>query len=174
MHQRLGDRITPFCLTLFLARIPKTMLTTKKRSVPSPMQLELARVLLVDNNPAARLTLQTVLKAGGYRVDSAASAAEAVNKMEQQEYELVLSDITMESPEAGFRVLAFARTMEYQPATAVVTAQVFSAIASDSLKKVLVEPQGIPDLLGKVADLISRRASRRMARHLRQAPAAGC
>jgi PleD family two-component response regulator len=41
-------------------------------------ELALARVLLVDDNTAARLTLQTVLEAGGYRVDSAASAAEAV------------------------------------------------------------------------------------------------
>ena len=39
-------------------------------------EVELARVLLVDDDPASRLTLQTVLKAGGYRVDAAASAAE--------------------------------------------------------------------------------------------------
>ena len=40
------------------------------------MEIELARVLLVDDNPASRLTLQTVLEASGYKVDAAASAAE--------------------------------------------------------------------------------------------------
>src|SRR5271154_6135219 len=84
-------------------------------------ELELARVLLVDDDPASRLTLQTVLQAGGYRVDSAASAAEAVGKLDEQEYELVLSDLQMESPEAGLKVLAHARMMAYKPATAIVT-----------------------------------------------------
>src|SRR6202171_2329838 len=82
---------------------------------------ELARVLLVDDDPTARLTLQTVLQAGGYHVDSAASAAEAVGKLDEREYELVLSDLQMESPEAGLKVLAHARMMDYKPATAIVT-----------------------------------------------------
>src|ERR671921_2622315 len=84
--------------------------------------LDLARVLVVDDDIASRLTLQTVLEAGGYRVDAAATAAEAVGKMEDQEYELVLSDLQMESPEAGLRVLAHAKMMDYKPATALVTA----------------------------------------------------
>ena len=85
------------------------------------MDLELARVLLVDDDPTSRLTLQTVLEASGYHVDSAASAAEAVGKLDEQEYQLVLSDLQMESPEAGLKVLAHARMMDYKPATAIVT-----------------------------------------------------
>src|SRR5579884_1877426 len=83
--------------------------------------MEVARVLVVDDNPTSRLTLQTVLEAGGYRVDAAASAAEAVGKLDEQEYELVLSDLQMESPQAGLKVLAHARMMDYKPATALVT-----------------------------------------------------
>src|SRR5713226_1343560 len=82
---------------------------------------EVARVLVVDDDPTSRLTLQTVLEAGGYHVDSAASAAEAVGKLDEQEYELVLSDLQMESPEAGLKVLAHAKMMDYKPATAIVT-----------------------------------------------------
>src|SRR6266478_1789502 len=85
------------------------------------MDIELARVLLVDDDPTSRLTLQTVLEAGGYRVDAAASAAEAVGKLDEQEYELVLSDLQMESPQAGLKVLAHAKMMDYKPATAIVT-----------------------------------------------------
>src|SRR5271155_2216045 len=83
--------------------------------------LDLARVLLVDDDPTSRLTLQTVLEAGGYHVDAAASAAEAVGKLDEQEYELVLSDLQMESPDSGLKVLAHARMMDYKPATAIVT-----------------------------------------------------
>src|SRR5271156_597402 len=88
---------------------------------PRGFEYELARVLLVDDDPTARLTLKTVLEAGGYNVDSAASAAEAVGKLDAGEYELVLSDLQMESPEAGLKVIAHARMMDYKPATALIT-----------------------------------------------------
>jgi CheY-like chemotaxis protein len=127
--------------------------------------LDLARVLLVHDDPASRLTLQTVLQAGGYHVDSAASAAEAVGKLDEREYELVLSDLQMESPEAGLKVLAHARMMDYKPATAIVTTYQNST-ARDS--QMLITPEDLPGLLGKVANLISERAARRMKRELRQ------
>ena len=135
--------------------------------------LELARVLVVDDDPACRLTLQTVLEAGGYRVDAAATAAEAVGKMDQQEYELVLSDMDMESPEAGLRVLAHAQLKEYRPATALVTtyltAQQRSSTAPQGSRKsrVLVQPEDLPELLTKVASLISQRATRIVQRRIR-------
>lgn len=131
-----------------------------------------ARVLLADDNPASRLTLQTVLEAGGYRVDSAASAAEAVGLLDKSEYSLVLSDLAMESPEAGLKVLAHARMKEYRPATALVTSwhsgEEGETGASRRQVKMLIEPQNVPELLGHVASLIGQRASRRIARRLRQ------
>lgn len=134
---------------------------------------ELARVLLVDDNPAARLTLKTVLEAGGYNVDAAASAAEAVGKLEEGEYELVLSDLQMESPQAGLKVLAHARNMDYKPATALVntTYQNSSPTPAFSRETLLITPEDIPGLLSKVAGLISQRAARRVQRELRLAGA---
>jgi CheY-like chemotaxis protein len=133
---------------------------------------ELARVLLVDDDPTARLTLQTVLEAGGYHVDAAASAAEAVGKLDEQEYELVLSDLQMESPEAGLKVLAHARNMDYKPATAIVTtyqnANPAPRLPSQE-SRMLIKPEDLPGLLGKVAFLISERAARRVERELRHA-----
>ena len=135
-------------------------------------ELELARVLLVDDDPTSRLTLQTVLEAGGYRVDAAASAAEAVGKLEEQEYELVLSDLQMESPRAGPQVLAHARMMEYKPATALIRAHHEALPAPISRRSsMLIKPEDVPDLLGKVADPIGERATRRLHRELRMAGA---
>jgi two-component system KDP operon response regulator KdpE len=131
--------------------------------------LELARVLLVDDDPASRLALKTVLEASGYAVDSAASAAEAFGKMDQREYELVLTDLQMESPEAGLRVLQHARMMDYKPATALVTASLETKDSGAS--RVLVETEDVPELLDKVADLIAARATRRLERELRLAHA---
>jgi DNA-binding NtrC family response regulator len=133
--------------------------------------LDLARVLLVDDDVTSRLTLQTVLEAGGYQVDAAASAAEAVGKLDEQEYELVLSDLRMESPEAGLKVLAHARMMDYKPATALVTTYQDSKVrnASRNSRTMLIEPEDLPGLLSRIADLISGRATRRVERELRHA-----
>src|SRR5229473_4236496 len=84
--------------------------------------LELARVLLVESDVASRLTLQTLLRASGYAVDVAASAAEAVGKMDASTYELVLTDPNIESRESGRGILAYARRKDYKPATAIIHA----------------------------------------------------
>jgi len=135
------------------------------------MEYELARVLLVDDDPASRLTLKTVLEAGGNAVDSAASAAEAVGKLDEGEYELVLSDLQMESPEAGLKVLAHARMMDYKPATALLTTYQNGKPGFRRSESLLIKPEAIPELLGKVADMISQRATRRVQRQMRLANA---
>jgi CheY-like chemotaxis protein len=134
---------------------------------PPGKELELARVLLVDDDLTSRLTLKAVLEAGGYFVDSAASAAEAVGKLDERQYELVLSDLRMESPQAGLKVIAHARLMEYKPATAILTT--YRNTYPGQRQPVLIEPQDLPSLLSKVADLISQRAARIVNRQARLA-----
>ena len=137
---------------------------------PRSFYHELARVLLVDDDPTSRLTLKTVLEAGGYSVDAAASAAEAVGKLDEGQYELVLSDLQMESPEAGLKVIAHARMMDYKPATALITTyQNAKPAPARHQNSLLIKPEDIPELLGKVAGLISERATRRLERELRLA-----
>jgi CheY-like chemotaxis protein len=140
----------------------------KSYRIPRNRGLDLARVLLVDGDVTSRLTLQTVLEAGGYHVDAAASAAEAVGKLDEREYELVLTDLCMESPEAGLKVLAHARMMEYKPATALVaTYQDSRHRGHKDASMVLIEPEDLPGLLSRVADLVSERATRKVERELR-------
>ena len=138
--------------------------------LPRSFDYDLARVLLVDDDPTSRLTLKTVLEAGGYWVDSAASAAEAVGKLDEGEYELVLSDMQLESPKAGLQVLAHAKIMNYKPATALITTyQNHPPVDAGNRNSMLIKPEDVPGLLSKVATLISERATRRMERELRLA-----
>ena len=136
------------------------------RRNPEARQPGFARVLLADDNPASRLTLQTVLETAGYRVDTAATAAEAVGLMDAGEYALVLSELSMESPEAGFKVIEHARMKSYRPATAIVTSSNDHG-RRKSGSKYLISPENIPELLTKVASLIGSRASRRAAKSMR-------
>lgn len=124
-------------------------------------------MLLVDNDPASRLTLKTVLETCGYNVESAASAAEAVGKLEENEYSLVLSDLQLESPDAGLKVLAHAKIMAYKPATALITAyHNVTPVPETWPKSLLIKPEDIQGLLTKVASLISDRATRRLRREM--------
>ncbi len=79
---------------------------------PRTLDYDLTRVLLVDDDPTFRLTLKTVLDAGGYSVDSAANAPEAGGKVEEGEYELVLSYLQMQSTKAVRPVFAKSNLME--------------------------------------------------------------
>jgi CheY-like chemotaxis protein len=130
---------------------------------------DLARVLVVDDDPTSRLTLKTVLEASGYNVESAASAAEAVGKLDEGEFELVLSELQLESPEAGLKVIAHARLTDYKPATALIHSYKDAKPIDIRGLSVLIEPEDIPGILGKVADLIGGRATRRLERELRMA-----
>src|SRR5260370_15472996 len=128
--------------------------------IKNSANLDLARVLVVDDDPTARLTLQTVLEAGGYNVDCGATAAEAVGKLDRKEYELVLSDLQMESPEAGLQVIAHAKMMLYKPATALVTTSCSEGCSQgvqDSRRSALVEPEDVAGLISKVANLMALR-----------------
>ncbi len=133
-----------------------------KRSL-SPCAL--ARVLLVDDELASRLTLQTLLEAGGYAVDVAASAAEAFAKLDEGAYALVLSDLHMEHSESGIQVLSYARQKSYRPATALVAAFPDSPLEYGS-SRMSIQTEDVPVLLDKVAKLIGARAVRRSTRSL--------
>ena len=125
--------------------------------------LDLAPVLLIDDDVASRLTLQTLLRAGGYNVDVASSAAEAIEKLDAGSYALVLSDLGVESSDEDHNVLAYARGKEYRPATAAVTAyHTPEPLPHAREADVMVETEDVPRLLAKVADLIGIRAMRRL------------
>jgi DNA-binding NtrC family response regulator len=137
--------------------------------------LSLARVLLVHGELAPRLALQTILQAGGYTVEVAGSASEALAKLDEGVYDLVLTDQQLEKDQSGFDLLAYARVKEYRPATAFITSHQRrrgpgrAHHARGTRYNVSVYTENLPQLLERVAELIGVRASRRYRLPLRQA-----
>ena len=126
--------------------------------------LDLARVLIIHRELAPRLTLRTLLEAGGYSVDVAATLAEGIAKLDASEYELVLSDSNVSSRRVGGDVLSYARVKEYRPATARIIFNLNESAGKRLAAKrnhVSVRTENVPTLLGKVADLIAMRAGRK-------------
>jgi CheY-like chemotaxis protein len=113
---------------------------------------------LVHGDLAPRLALQTILQAGGYAVDVAASPAEALSKLDAGRYELVLSDTNV-----PLNILAYAKVKDYRPATAQVTSYEASRKGRPARGRheLSIYTENLPNLLEKVAELIGLRASRR-------------
>jgi CheY-like chemotaxis protein len=80
------------------------------------------RILIVDDDLAVLLTLKAVLELHGFEVDTAGSSAEAFARMTSNIYHMVISDLRMETEEAGLEVIRTARRQAYDPATALLTA----------------------------------------------------
>src|SRR5215475_14344967 len=67
------------------------------------------RILLVDDELAILLTLRAILEMNGFEVDTAASAKEAQNKLKNNTYEMVITDMRMEDEKSGYDVIRVAR-----------------------------------------------------------------
>ena len=98
------------------------------------------RVLLVDDEVTVLLTLKAVLEISGFDVDTAASAREARSKIKLHEYQMVITDMRMESDAAGREVIQAARTAAYHPAVALLTAFPDDDWADIGADKMLVKP----------------------------------
>lgn len=114
------------------------------------------RILLVDDELAILLTLKAILEMHGFEVDTAASAKEAEKKLGAAEFEMVITDMRMESETAGYDVIRAARSQAYNPATAILTA--YPSLGTDwkakGAQSLLVKPVNTQDLLRQIEALL--------------------
>lgn len=80
------------------------------------------RILLVDDEIAVLLAMKAVLEISGFEVETAASAREGKSRLRTHEYNMVITDMRMESDAAGHEVIVAARSAPYHPAVALLTA----------------------------------------------------
>lgn len=121
------------------------------------------RILLVDDEVAVLLTLKAVLEINGFDVDTAASGREGKLKLRANEYHMVISDMRMESDQAGAAVIAAARSASYQPAVALLTAypmadEDWQEMGAD---RMLVKPMHTRLLLEQINRLMNAHATRK-------------
>jgi DNA-binding response OmpR family regulator len=114
------------------------------------------RVLLVDDEVAVLLTMKAVLEISGFDVDTAASAREGKSRLKTRTYDMVITDMRMESEEAGREVIVAARTAAYHPAVALLTA---FPVADDDWQnmgadKMLVKPMQTRALIQQIEKLL--------------------
>lgn len=114
------------------------------------------RILLVDDEVAVLLTLKAVLEISGFEVETAASAREGKSKLKTRQYEMVITDMRMESDESGREVIVAARTAPYHPAVALLTAYPVAEEDAQSMgaDKMLVKPMQTQKLIQQLEKLL--------------------
>ena len=124
------------------------------------------RILLVDDDLAVLLTLKAVLELNGFEVETAASSAEAFTRLEGGVFQMVITDLRMETEDAGLEVIRAARRQNYDPATALLTAYPPSGEGwdEDQSQSLLVKPLGTKDLVRQVEALLVRHEDEKQRR----------
>ncbi|HVN22135.1 MAG TPA: response regulator [Dongiaceae bacterium] len=129
------------------------------------------RILLVDDDLAVLLTLKAVLELHGFEVEIAQSTAEAFECMDSSTYHMVISDLRMETEEAGLEVIRAAHRQSYSPATALLTAfppsdEYWAGVRRSAAHpdSMLVKPVGTRDLVRQIEALLIRHADEQQQR----------
>jgi DNA-binding response OmpR family regulator/flavodoxin len=89
----------------------------EKEAKAEPDQMH---VLVIDDEVAVNNNVRKILKKKGYRVDQATSKAEALEKIDQREYRLVLLDLKMPGVK-GLELLEAIRTVQPQARVIIIT-----------------------------------------------------
>ena len=123
------------------------------------------RILLVDDELAILLTLRAILEMNGFEVDTAASAKEAQTKLKNGVFEMVITDMRMETETAGYDVIRAARQQPYNPATALLTA--YPSLGNEwkmnGAQSLLVKPVNTGELLRQLEALLITHQDQKMA-----------
>ena len=77
---------------------------------PAPSKFMHEKILLVDNDRRSLMNIASFLRAEGYEVDEASNGNEAARLLDEEGFDLVLSDVIMPGL-SGFHLIERARTV---------------------------------------------------------------
>lgn len=119
-----------------------------------------ARILVVDDEPTVLSTMKIILQTKGHDVVTSPSAAEARALLAAEDFDLVMTDMRMETDLAGYDVVQAAKQRPATPAVIIMTA--VPLLASEwrtrGVDAVFAKPPNIEELLRTIETLVSTRA----------------
>jgi CheY-like chemotaxis protein len=113
-------------------------------------QVNEARVLVADDDQSIRQLLCTIVKREGLEVDCVADGGEAIDRLKQQDYSVILLDLMMPRID-GFAVIEYLKRHppRHKPVVLVITAyadQKFKQVDATIVAGVLRKPFEVADL----------------------------
>lgn len=108
------------------------------------MKTSLAKLLVVDDEPALRISIQAILGVEGYDVDAVSNVPDAKRRLSDRPYEVVLTDFEMPG---GSGVELIKHINEQYPATMVIlvtghpdAAELKGYESNNSVVRILAKP----------------------------------
>src|SRR5579864_895520 len=105
------------------------------------------RLLFVDDEEAIRLTLPAILQQEGFEVSVAASVPEALEIINHQSFEVLLTDLNIGGPADGFILVSAMRRIQPHAATFILTGYPDFQTALEAIRK------QVDDYFTKPADI---------------------
>ncbi len=112
------------------------------------------RILFVDDEELIRVTLGTVLQKHGFDVTTAATVAEALQKITSEKFDVLLSDLNIGNPGDGLTVVSAMRRTQPEAVTMILTGYPAFETALEAIRQqvddYIVKPASIPVLVSTI------------------------
>jgi DNA-binding NtrC family response regulator len=117
------------------------------------------RILIIDDDPAVLGLMRETLEQRGYQPQALTSSREAVSLLEQQAFDLIISDIVMPDPH-GLKILEIAKRRQPQTPVIFITGHAHRQIVKESYEKgayaIVEKPFQIPKFMTTVEGALDR------------------
>jgi DNA-binding NtrC family response regulator len=117
------------------------------------------RVLVVDDEAAVLLTYQLILERQGYEVLACGTSVQAIAAVQNQRFDVVLCDYSLEEQHTGFEVISAARASDPEVPAALLTGYATKETADEAASRgigVMFKPIEIEEFLSTTANMVRR------------------
>jgi len=117
------------------------------------------RVLVVDDEAAVLLTYQLILERQGYEVLACGTSVQAIAAVQNQRFDVVLCDYSLEEQHTGFEVISAARGFDPEVPAALLTGYATKETADEAASRgigVMFKPIEIEEFLSTTANMVRR------------------
>ncbi len=124
----------------------------------------LTRILFVDDEPGIRRTLASILEKHGFSVTTAATVRDALEIINRQAFDVLLSDLNIGEPGDGFTVVSAMRRVQPEARTFILTGYPDFETALQAIRgqvdDYLLKPTDVPTLLHAIQSKLGQRRLR--------------
>ena len=137
-------------------------------TAPTPI-----RLLFVDDEPSIFLTLPAILKQHGFEVTATRTVSDALRKINDSEFDVLISDLNIGEAGDGFTVVSAMRRTQPRCVNFILTGYPAFESALQAIRSqvddYLVKPANIAELVGRLHEKLS---SPRKVRYVTSQPLA--
>jgi two-component system, NtrC family, response regulator HydG len=117
------------------------------------------RVLVVDDEAAVLLTYRLILERQGYEVLACGTSVQAIAAVQNQRFDVVLCDYSLEEQHTGFEVISVARKLDPEVPAALLTGYATKETADEAASRgigVMFKPIEIEEFLSTTSNMVRR------------------